>query len=106
MLFGRKKKSHGKDPSGRDGAGNVAANARGRLPSERVTSQPRTEGANPYNSTGRTARRPAMPRDRSHVPASPYEGATNPYDNASPVPAKTKKKKSWDDAYIGISKGR
>lgn len=104
MIFGRKKKSAAKDKPLRDEAGGVIrrglAETTGRLPSERVASKPRLEGANPYNSIGRAAKRtPLASRARPGQEVSSYEGRDNPYDNATTVPAKNKR--GWDEIPIG-----
>jgi hypothetical protein len=109
MVFGRKKRSAARGSPSDDGVDGIVrrglAATTGRLPSERTSSPPRVEGANPYNSTGRVAKRtPAGPKIRGRDEETPYKGANNPYDNATKVPAK--KKMSWDDALIGVSKGR
>lgn len=110
MFFGRKKKSASKQATAHDEVDGVIrrglAEMSGDQPSERAASRPRTRGANPYESTGRAAKRStAVPKPRSSATESPYEGPNNPYDNAGGAPAKPKRK-SWDDAYIGVSKGR
>ena len=80
MVFGRKKPA--------------SSDTTGRLPSERVKSRPKkpvVQGYNPYESTGRDAkRRPAVAkaRPKPKVTGDP----SNPYDTASKYPAK---KKAW-----------
>lgn len=110
MFFGRKKKSATRQAAVHDKVDGVIrrglAEMSGRASSERAASKPRFEGANPYNCTGRVARRStAKPKLGASATGSPYQGPNNPYDNAGEVPAK-RKRKSWDDAYIGVSKGR
>jgi len=110
VFFGRKKKSANQQSAIHGSVDGVIRRGltamTGRVPSERVASKPRFEGSNPYNSTGRAAKRStAALRARFPATGSPYGGPNNPYDNAGEAPAKPKKK-SWDDAYIGVSKGR
>lgn len=86
MVFGRKKPA--------------VHEATGRLPSERIKSRPKkptTQGCNPYESTGRVAKRKptaAKPRPKPKVQSDP----SNPYDTASRYPVK---KKGWDGARSG-----
>jgi len=110
MIFGRKKKSAARETSLHDEVDGVIrrglAATTGRLPSEHVSSRPRVEGTNPYNSTGRVAKRaPAAPKRPPRQEETPYGGPDNPYDNASKVTGK-KRKMTWDDAHVGVSKGR
>ncbi len=110
MIFGRKKKSASREALSRNKADGVTRRGQvaavGRLPFERVQTRPKIEGANPYNSTGRAAKRITTGQKAcANQSGSRYGGPNNPYDNAGPVPAK-KKKLTWDDAVIGISKGR
>lgn len=110
MIFGRKKKSAGNRASVHDEVDGIVrrglAATIGRLPSEHLSSPRRVEGANPYDSVGRVAKRkPAAPKKSGQSMESAYRGAGNPYDNAKPAPGK-RKRGSWDDAFVGISKGR
>jgi len=90
MVFGRKKSaSHG---------------TAGRLPSELVKSRPKKpapQGCNPYDSTGRVAkRRPGVAKARPTPKPKPEveHDPSNPYDTASRYPAK---KKGWAGARSG-----
>lgn len=85
MVFGRKK--------------SAVHDATARLPSERIKSRPKKpapEGCNPYDSTGRMAKRP-----RNAVKPGPKRAEgdpSNPYDTASRNPVRNK---GWSGARSG-----
>lgn len=106
MVFGRWKKSVRDSSSGGEVDGVIRrglAETTGRLPSERVSRRPTVEGRNPYDQSGRQARKMSLikPARKPLEEPSPYEGAGNPYNTAGDVPCK--KKLSWDDAPVGTS---
>lgn len=99
MVFGRWKKSVRNDASDGELDGLIRrglADTTGRLPSERVSRRPTVEGRNPYDQSGRHARKMSLinPARKSAEPSSPYSGAGNPYNTAGDLPSG--KKPAWE----------
>jgi hypothetical protein len=103
MVFGRWKKSVRNDSSDGEVDGIIRrglAETTGRLPSERVSRRPAVEGRNPYDQSGRQARKMSLINPAREAPGAPsrYSGAGNPYNTAGDLPSE--KKPSWDNVAI------